>query len=60
MHPRKCLVVAWWAAAASIGLAGCDNMGLGDRTERNIDESMEEVEESLEDVSEEIEEDAEE
>lgn len=58
MHPRKCL--AAWLFVASIGLAGCSDSGPGDKTERNIDESMEEVEESLNEVSEEIEEDAEE
>lgn len=59
MQPRKSLIAAWLVVVI-IGLAGCDNSGPGDKTKRNIDESMEEVEESLDEVGKEIEEDAEE
>ncbi|MFQ3786718.1 hypothetical protein [Halomonas sp. A29] len=59
MQPKKWFAIAW-LATISLGLAGCDNTGPGDITERNIDKAMKQVEERIEEVSEEIEEDAEE
>ena len=60
MKSRKFLAAIGLSITVGLGLAGCDDAELGDRTERNIDEAMEGLEKRFEKISEEIEEDAEE
>lgn len=44
---------------AVLAASGCDNVGPGEKTERNIDNAMKELQKNLKEVSEEIEDDAE-
>ncbi|KAA0012221.1 hypothetical protein F0A17_13155 [Billgrantia pellis] len=61
MRTLRRWTIACMLAVFGMGMmVGCDNTGPGDKTDRNIDNAMEDVEKRLEEVSEEIEEDAEE